>query len=107
MTIWRDGLKKMMLEKAAPNKLGIVDGGYQTSEKDEQILSQSKTMDGPEFKRFKSCARLRQETFNGRLKFFAILNNTFQHNPFQHFLAEAVLVTVQYQMDNGAPIFDV
>ena len=31
-----------MLEKAAPNKLGIVDGGYQTSEKYEQILSQPK-----------------------------------------------------------------
>ena len=58
MTIQQDGLKKMMLEKAAPNKLGIVDGGYQTSEKDEQMLSQSNTMDGTELKRFKSCARL-------------------------------------------------
>ena len=48
------------------------------------------------------------ETFNGRLKFFRALSDTFHHNPDKHVhVFEAVCVTVQYQMDNGGKLFDV
>jgi hypothetical protein len=57
--------------------------------------------------KFKSRARARHESFNGRLKFFDILQNTFRHGEARHKIAfEAVCVIVQYQMDNGSPLFD-
>jgi hypothetical protein len=58
---------------------------------------------------FKSRAQLRQETFNGRLNLFDVLNQTFRHGFDKHskLAIEAVCVIVQYQMDNGRPIFDV
>jgi hypothetical protein len=63
-------------------------------------------MDSKELNNFKSRARLRHETFNGRLKFFNSLTHTFKHGFDNHrFVIEAVVVTVQYQMDNGSPIF--
>ena len=45
-------------------------------------------------------------TFNGRLKIFASLANTFRHGAAKHkFVFEAIVTIVQYQMDNGSPIF--
>jgi hypothetical protein len=104
MTIFREGLK----QKIKPGGLGIVDRGYATSQLDERMLSQPNAMDSKELNNFKSRARLRQETFNGRLNFFNILSQTFRHGIDKHKLVfEAVCVTVQYQMDNGRPILDV
>jgi hypothetical protein len=41
-------------------------------------------------------------------KFFNVLSETFRHGFDKHkFVFEAVAVTVQYQMDNGSPIFSV
>jgi hypothetical protein len=54
----------------------------------------------------KARVRARHETFNGRLKFFSSLNDTYHHSwaNYVH-VFEAVAVTVIYQMDNGAEIF--
>jgi hypothetical protein len=55
-----------------------------------------------------AAARLRQETSNGRLKFFEALQQTFRHHVDKQKLElEAICVIVQYQIDNGSPIFDV
>ena len=82
--------------------------GYKTSRPDEKMLALPNHRDSKDLYNFKSRARLRQETFNGRLKFFDVLNQTFRHGFDKHKLAmEAVCVIVQYQMDNGRPIFDV
>jgi hypothetical protein len=63
-------------------------------------------MDNQVLANFKSRARRRHETLNGRLKFFASLNKTFCHSlNNQVHTFEAVCVIVQYQMDNGGQLF--
>jgi hypothetical protein len=104
ITIFREGLK----DKVKDGKKIIVDRGYISNKPDERMLSQPSALDSKELNNFKSRARLRQETFNGRLKYFNALAQTFRHTIPQHGLVlEAVCVIVQYQMDNGRPIFDV
>ena len=104
LTIFREGLKAKM----PPGKRAIADRGYVTNQPDERMLSTPSAKDSKELNNFKSRARLRQETFNGRLKFFCCLAETFRHGLDKHKLAlEAVCVIVQYQMDNGSEIFAV
>jgi hypothetical protein len=66
-------------------------------------------MDSKALGNFKSRGRLRQETFNGRLKFFRSLSDTFRHGFDKHKLVfEAIVVIIQqYQMDNGSEIYAV
>ena len=101
LTIFKQGLAK----KIKNGKRVIADGGYKSK---NSVLSTPNYDDSKELANFKSRARLRQEIFNGHLKFFSILSNAFRHSIDQHKLAlEAVCVTVQYQMDCGSPMFDV
>jgi hypothetical protein len=95
ITIFREGLK----QKIKPGGKAIVDRGYVSSRHDEQMLSQPNACDSKALNNFKSRARLRQETFNGRLQFFDALSQTFRHHVDKHKLVlEAVCVIVQYQM---------
>jgi hypothetical protein len=104
ITIFREGLK----DKIKQGKKLPVDRGYKSSKLDEGMLSPPCALDSKELNNFKSRARLRQETFNGRLKFFDALGQTFRHGIDKHKLVlEAVCVIVQYQMDNGRPLFAV
>ena len=108
LTLFREeGLKDMML--ATENKMAIVDRGYTTSKADEVLLlAFPNKADSKELALFKSRARARHETLNGRLKMFNILSETFRHAGDKHKVAfEAVCVLVQYQLDNGAFLFDV
>ena len=86
-----------------------VDRGYQSSRPDERMLSLPNACDSELLYNFKSRSRLRGETFNGRLKKYEILNQTFRHGREKHSLAflAAVVVTLQYRMDNGEPLFEV
>ena len=82
--------------------------GNKSSAEDYEKLSLPNPMDAPELNNFKSRARLRQETFNGRLKFFGALCQTFHHNPDNHVHTfEAICVIVQYQMDHGSKLYRV
>lgn len=100
--------KQELKHKIMPNKLVIADTAYQSSEPDLQMLATPNTNDSSELKNFKSRARLRHETFNGRLKFFKCLADVFRHGVDKHKMAfEAVCVIVQYQMDNGAELYAV
>ena len=104
MDIFREGLKHMI----APGKFVIADRGYQTSREDEQMLCIPNHLDSKELYSFKSRARLRHETFNGRVHAFKSMSDTFRHGEIKHkHVFEAVVVTVQYQMDNGEEIFAV
>ena len=99
--------KSGILKKVKKGKLVIVDRGF-IKKKEKDKLSWPNPMDSKEVNNFKSRARLRHETFNGRLKEFGILYETFRHDYGLHqFAFEAVVVIVQYQMDNGSPIFSV
>lgn len=74
MTIYKeDGLR----DKLKPHKRAIVDRGY--SDHRETNLSRRSGLDSKELDRFKARASLRHETFNGRLKKFNVLRETFQH----------------------------
>ena len=86
----------------AEGKLALVDAGYKGVKK----ASIPRQTDPKELHNYKSRGRCRTETFNGRLKFYAILQNCFRHGFRKHPLAlKAVVVTVQYQMELGAELF--
>lgn len=90
-----------------PGKLLIADRGFQTAEPDEDGVFA--LPGGPqEVKLFKTCGGQRQETFNGHLKHYKILQDVFCFNPNKHAdVFKAVLVRVHYQMESGTPLFDV
>ena len=102
LEVFRAGLKAKM----PAGKVAIVDRGYRTSEADEVgVFSYPDNMDSKELGNFKSRARLRHEGFNGRLKHFGSLCQTFCHGFDNHkFVFEAVVVIIQYQMDNGTQL---
>ena len=53
-------------------------------------------------------AHARHEAFNGRLKSFKVLAEKFRHGQEKHkSVFEAVCVIVQYDMENGRPLFDI
>ena len=58
-----------LLQKIKAGKLLIVDGGY-SNEANADKLSWPNPQDSKKLQNFKSRARLRHETFNGRLKNF-------------------------------------
>jgi hypothetical protein len=96
-----------VLKKLKIGKLAIVDRGY-IKKSHRHKLSWPNSYDSKAVNNFKSRARLRHETFNGRLKNYAICSCTFRHSEKKQGIAfMAVVVTVQYQMDNGNPIFSV
>ncbi|KAL7527041.1 hypothetical protein ACHAXR_001767, partial [Thalassiosira sp. AJA248-18] len=59
-------------------------------------------------KQFKARAQARHETLYKKFKDFAILRQRFRHGFHQHkVVLDAVAVVVQYDMENGHPLFDV
>lgn len=105
ITIFREGGLK---EKIRPGKLVIADRGYQSSLADEQMLSCPNPYDSQRLAKFKSRARSRHEGFNGRLKKYGALQQTFIHGREKHKLVmEAVCTILQYEMENGIPLFAV
>ena len=92
MTIHKeDGLKN----KLKPHKRATVDRGH--SDTKERNLSRCSGLDSKELDNFKARASLCHETFNGRLKNFAILRETFRHEKPKHKIAfEAVCAMIQW-----------
>jgi hypothetical protein len=63
--------------------------------------------DNPLLANFKARVRSRHESFNGRIKCFRSLADTYHHDHKKHgHVFEAIAVTVQYQMDMGSKLFD-
>ena len=85
----------------------IADNGYQYQ--GEPAKCSTPNLHGPpDLQTFKSCARSCHEMFNGRIKFFNALAHTFHHGIDRHQpVFEVVCVIVQYQLENGSPLFDV
>ena len=89
--------------KIASGKRAVGDEGY----RGEQQISTRNPLDSVMVKEFKKRARARHETFSGRIKSFKILAERFRHGVKKHKVVfEAVCVIVQYEMENGHPIFD-
>jgi hypothetical protein len=93
----------------AQGKQAIADSGY--SGVRGGGVSTPNRLDTAEVKEFKRRARARHENFNGRIKNFGILSQTFRHKinrVEKHQTAfEAVCVIVQYQLENGSPLFEI
>jgi hypothetical protein len=94
------------MELIAEGKKGIANRGYVTSVPEEKAkLSLPNAHDPKELNNLRVGPR--QEMLNGRLKNFNVLSETFRRHGEKHkFAFEAVAVTVQYQMDNGSPLYD-
>ena len=93
------------MDATPAGKKGIADQGYQG---EKEMLCTPNSYDSAELRTFKGRARARHETFNSRIKNFACLEQRFRHGMEKHKICfEAVCVIVQYQMENGAPLFDV
>lgn len=86
----------------------ICDGGVHTKDPDEKrMLSKPNGRDSQELAKFKARARARQESFNGRIRHYEIMEKRFCYNMEKHELAcLAVTVTVQYKLNNGSLLFD-
>jgi hypothetical protein len=106
LTIFRDedGLKTKL--KAAPKKKKVLaDSAYS---KESKYVSTKNSIDDEEVGNFKRRALARHETFNRRIKTYAILANTFRHDFNKHVIVfEACCVLAQYDMENGNPLFEV
>ncbi len=64
--------------------------------------------DSHEVKKFKARVKSRQETFNGRIKWFNVLNTAFPHAISRHQECfESVCVAAQYDIENEHPLFEV
>ncbi len=106
MTIcWEDGLKAKMPQ----GKMAIADCGYASALPDEAaMLAMPNHLDDKKLKNFKSHARAQHETFNGCIRNFGCLQDTFCHEFNKHKMDfEAVCIIVQDQMDGGAQLFSV
>jgi hypothetical protein len=110
MTCFRRGFKRIMLPLQGKMLVGdsIYKGGDNFRE-EHGMFAPPSPLDSEELSAWKSRVRCRQETINDRMKFFSILKQCFEctdHN--KHKAAfEAVAVIVQYQMDNGAPLYTI
>lgn len=99
----------LMQKMKANGKLCIADRGFRSKfEHERNVFSYPDYMDSKELNNFKSRVRCRQETYNRRLKHFEALSGTFKNGFDKHGIAvRAVAVIIQYQMDNGSPIYTV
>ena len=87
-----DGLK----DKLQPGKIVIADKGYKADDLAHMVYIPN-AIDDKDLKNFKSRVRCRHETFNGRIKHFSCLSETFRHGMDKHKIVfEAVCVIVQY-----------
>ena len=105
MDMFRDsGLMKKM---KANGKVCIADRGFRSKFADEsKHFALPDFMDSKPLFNFKTRVRMHQESYNRCLKHFECLSTTFTHGFVKHGIAlRAVAVMVQYQMDNGSPIY--
>ncbi|CAB9522899.1 unknown protein [Seminavis robusta] len=102
---FKDGGLMKKLKKSG--KICHVDRGFRSkSARERERFAYPDYMDSKELHNFKSRSRLRQETYNRRLKHFQCLSETFKNGFEKHGIAlRAVAVLVQIQMNNGSPLY--
>lgn len=101
LAIFQSNLKNMI----PAGKKVIADQGYNG---EPQLISTRNILDSQLIREFKSRARARHETFNGRLKTSSVLKNFFRQTLDKHGpIFEAICVIVQFQLNHGGKLFDV
>ena len=107
VTLFREETKPQVIKA---NGIVIADSIYQPGKgfKDEiGMFLIPNSVDEPELKAFKSRVRARHESFNARIKRFNFARDVYRGvDENKHGKAfKAICTIVQYQMDNGCPIF--
>jgi len=94
--------------KIPEGKKAIADNGYRGLGGDPKVATPN-SHDAPLLREFKARARMRQESFNQRIKRFACLTTArFAHSRERHVLSfEAVTVICCYEMMNLKPLFHI
>jgi DDE superfamily endonuclease len=83
----------------------IADRAY-TSE--SVCATRNDEFDDPRVRKFKRRARARHENFNARIKVYNALTIPFRHGVEKHgAVFDVACILVQYDMDNGHPLFEV
>ena len=96
--------KSALQQKLHPSKRVVLDNGYADK---LQVQAKPDSQDSALLREFKSRARARHESFNGRIKNFNVLKHEFRHGLRKHKSCfEAVCIICQYQLENGSPLFD-
>ena len=91
--------------KIPPGKKLMADLSYRSQ---RDCCAVKNELDSLEVREFKRRGRARQETFFTRIKNFAILGERFRHALEKHqSVFEASCVLMQFEMDNGYPLFDI
>lgn len=102
LKIFRKKLKGLV-EKLGGKK-GMADGGF---EGEEDLLCLPSSLDKTHERKYKSRARCRHETFNGRIKKYQSMDGKWKQGKKKHKLAfVAICVILQYEMENGSPLFN-
>jgi DDE superfamily endonuclease len=97
------GLREMVPE----GSWAIAYNGYHGLLTNSKIRTSS-SLDAEAVRRLKSGAKARHESFNGKLKNFAVVLDRWCHKINKHAIAfKAVCVICQYQMENGSPLWGV
>ena len=99
-----------LMSRIPDNCKAIGDKGYRGEP--SKVSTKNKFNSDTKVKRFENQVRARQEAVNSRLKAFGVLNQVFRskgdRRMEKHKSAfEACYVIVQYEMDNGSPLFKV
>lgn len=106
----RDIYRSALQKKIPKGKLVVADRGY-TMEENVRTLSIRNWRDSMSLKEFKRRVRGQHESFNARIKRFDVLNQDFRAKKdriVKHkAVFEAVCVIVQYEIENGHPLFPV
>lgn len=93
-----------MSAKIPEGKRAIADSGFKGSAK----ASTTKPGHSKDAKIFMCRARARMETLFNRFRVFYILRHRFRHDLTLHNdILHAVAVIVQYDFENGHPLFDI
>ena len=96
-----NGLREKLV---AAGKLAVADDGYKGQ---LDTLITKNPFYSNEVTAFCKRARARQESVNKRLKDFKVASSKFRHGHMKHGMCfHAVAVLLQYDMDNGMPLFD-
>jgi len=102
-----------LMSKTRPGANGLGDNGFRQKKKDLEKgeaklpMNFSSSHNTPKVRKFEARAKTRQETLYGRVNVFACMNK-WRHDVDKHCIAfNAILVILQYQFDNGHPLFDV
>jgi len=95
------GLKEKLV---ASRKLAIADDGYKGQ---HEILITKNPFYSDEVNTYVKRARARQESVNKRLKDFKAVSSVFRHGHEKHGIVfHAIAVLLQYDLENGSPLFD-